>query len=107
MQIERIKQTDDRDSKFIAAKMGKAAPAVIYYLGNIEIVKHRLLGFICSIRCPGSTILKTFDAVRELRDKGMVFIGGFHSPMERECLDLILRGPQPVILCPPPRVSAD
>ncbi len=34
-----------------------------------------------------------------LRDKGIVVIGGFHSPMERECLDLLLRGNQPVILC--------
>ena len=27
-------------------------------------------------------------------------IGGCHSPIERECLDLLLRGSQPVILCP-------
>jgi predicted Rossmann fold nucleotide-binding protein DprA/Smf involved in DNA uptake len=27
-------------------------------------------------------------------------IGGFRSPMERECLDILLRGAQPVILCP-------
>ena len=26
-------------------------------------------------------------------------IGGFHSPMERECLDLLLRGTQPVVIC--------
>ena len=27
-------------------------------------------------------------------------IGGFHSPMERECLALLLRGTQPVVVCP-------
>ena len=27
-------------------------------------------------------------------------IGGFHSPMEKECLTLLLRGTQPVIVCP-------
>lgn len=27
-------------------------------------------------------------------------IGGFHSPMEQECLRLLLRGKQPVVLCP-------
>ena len=27
-------------------------------------------------------------------------IGGFHSPMEKECLDLLLRGSRPIIICP-------
>ena len=35
-----------------------------------------------------------------LRDEGVTTIGGFHSPMEKECLTLLLRGMQPVIICP-------
>jgi len=31
-------------------------------------------------------------------------IGGFHAPMEKDCLDLLLRGPQPVVLCMPKRL---
>jgi predicted Rossmann fold nucleotide-binding protein DprA/Smf involved in DNA uptake len=27
-------------------------------------------------------------------------IGGFHTPMEKECLALLLRGTQPVVVCP-------
>jgi hypothetical protein len=27
-------------------------------------------------------------------------LGGFHSPMEKECLTLLLRGTQPVTVCP-------
>ncbi len=27
-------------------------------------------------------------------------IGGFHSPIEKDCLDLLLHGTQPVIICP-------
>jgi len=45
-------------------------------------------------------VIKTFDAIRELRDAGIVVAGGFHSPMEKECLDFLLRGEQPVIVCP-------
>ena len=26
--------------------------------------------------------------------------GGFHSPMEKECLDILLNGKHPVVLCP-------
>ena len=35
-----------------------------------------------------------------LRNAGMTVISGFHSPMERECLTILLRGAQPVIICP-------
>jgi predicted Rossmann fold nucleotide-binding protein DprA/Smf involved in DNA uptake len=45
-------------------------------------------------------ILKTYDVARALRDAGVPVIGGFHSPMEKECLRLLLRGSQPVVLCP-------
>ena len=71
----------------------------LFSLGNQNLLKHHLLGLICSIQCPGSIVIQTFDAMRELRDAGVVVIGGFHSPMERECLDILLRGSQPVILC--------
>ena len=27
-------------------------------------------------------------------------MGGFHSPVERECLTVLLRGLQPVVICP-------
>jgi predicted Rossmann fold nucleotide-binding protein DprA/Smf involved in DNA uptake len=35
-----------------------------------------------------------------LRDAGVAVIGGFHSPMEKECLNLLLRGKQPIVICP-------
>src|SRR5438132_1296253 len=55
----------------------------------------RLIGPI--FRRPG---LPEHDAFREVRDAGIVVAGGFHSPMEKECLDFLLRGEQPVIICP-------
>lgn len=35
-----------------------------------------------------------------LRDAGVTVIGEFHSPMEKECLNILLRGSQPIIVCP-------
>ncbi len=35
-----------------------------------------------------------------MRDQGRTLIGGFHSPMEWECLGILLRGKQPVIWVP-------
>jgi len=80
-------------------RLGDAAPSYLYTMGDTAILRNRILGLICSIQCPGSIVIKTFDAIRELRDAGVVVIGGFHSPMERECLDILLRGDQPVVLC--------
>lgn len=45
-------------------------------------------------------ILKSFDAVTAMRDEGRTLIGGFHSPMEWECLGILLRGRQSVIWLP-------
>jgi predicted Rossmann fold nucleotide-binding protein DprA/Smf involved in DNA uptake len=84
----------------LADRMGAHAPREMYATGDLGILRHRRLGLICSVQCPGSIVIKTYDAVRELRDAGVVVAGGFHSPMEHECLDILLRGSQPVILCP-------
>jgi len=72
----------------------------VYGMGNQAVLRNRSLGLICSVQCPGSVVIRTFDAIRELRDAGVVVAGGFHSPMELECLDFLLRGEQPVIVCP-------
>lgn len=58
------------------------------------------LALFCSVKCPGELILKTYDLARALRDRGVAVISGFHSPMEQECLNILLKGQQPVILCP-------
>jgi predicted Rossmann fold nucleotide-binding protein DprA/Smf involved in DNA uptake len=74
--------------------------ARIWALGNTAILREPLVGFLCSAKCPGDIILQTYDLARDLRDAEVPVIGGFHSPMERECLDLLLRGQQPVVVCP-------
>lgn len=68
-------------------------------IGSVSLGNKRILGFLCSIKCPGDLILRTYDAIRSLRDDGAVIAGGFHSPMEKESLDLLLRGTQPVVIC--------
>jgi predicted Rossmann fold nucleotide-binding protein DprA/Smf involved in DNA uptake len=69
-------------------------------IGDTDILRWKKLALFCSIRCPGSVILRTYECVKALRDRGVTVIGGFHSPMERECLNILLRGTQPVIVCP-------
>lgn len=80
--------------------LGEGAPRHLSVIGNAELLKNQMLALFCSIQCPGSIILKTYDLARAMRDMGIPVIGGFHTPMERECLDLLLRGTQPVVICP-------
>ena len=77
-----------------------ARPPAITMMGNADLLKSRPMALFCSIRCPGDLILKLYDLVRAARDAGIPVIGGFHTPMEKECLDLLLRGKQPIIICP-------
>ena len=72
----------------------------IWAIGNLNILEQQLLGFFCSVKCPGAIILKTYDLIRELRNKGVIVISGFHSPIEKDCLDFLIRGKQPIVICP-------
>lgn len=80
--------------------LGEQAPKRIAAVGNLDLLASKPLALICSIKCPGSIILQTYDLAQRLRDAGAPVIGGFHSPIERECLRILLRGRQPVIVCP-------
>ena len=68
--------------------------------GNLNLLDEPLTALFCSNRCPGDLILKSYDLARAMRDAGVPVIGGFQTPMERECLRLLLRGSQPVVVCP-------
>ncbi len=76
------------------------APVSISVLGDLAILRRCTLAWFCSIKCPGDLVLKTYDLAQALREAQVPVIGGFHSPMEKECLKLLLRGQQPVIICP-------
>lgn len=80
--------------------LGDRAPATLAALGNLDILRQKKLALFCSVKCPGNLILQTYDLARALRGAGVTVIGGFHSPMEKECLALLLHGTQPVIVCP-------
>lgn len=75
-------------------------PQRLFALGDFDLLRHDLLGIFCSVRCPGDLILKTYDLARVLRDSGVPVIGGFHTPLEKEAFDLLVRGDQPVVICP-------
>jgi predicted Rossmann fold nucleotide-binding protein DprA/Smf involved in DNA uptake len=91
------------DSHFppqLAQCLGDKAPPRIASIGNLDTFNSKVMALICSVKCPGNIILQTYDLAQRLREGGVPVIGGFHSPMERECLRILLRGSQPIIVCP-------
>lgn len=81
-------------------RLGIAAPDRLTTLGNLELLALPKTGLFCSARCPGKVILAAYDQAARWRESGRCIISGFHSPVEQECLRILLRGSPPIILCP-------
>jgi predicted Rossmann fold nucleotide-binding protein DprA/Smf involved in DNA uptake len=72
----------------------------LFAFGNLNLLALPKTALFCSARCPGQAILAAYDQAARWRDAGRCIISGFHSPVEKECLRILLRGNQPVIICP-------
>lgn len=59
---------------------------------------HLLIASASSVR--PSVLIPAYDLAVALRDAGVATLGGFHTPLERECLEILLRGRQTVTICP-------
>ncbi len=77
-------------------------PAGTVAIGDSAILSpdQPLLALFCSARCPGALIIAAYDLARALRDAAVPVAGGFHTPVERDCLSLLLHGSQLVVVCP-------
>jgi predicted Rossmann fold nucleotide-binding protein DprA/Smf involved in DNA uptake len=81
-------------------RLESAAPSNLSIIGNPGLFAERKVGLFCSVHCPSDAAFQAYDACRRLRDQGMTLISGFHSPVEKECLKILLKGTQPIIVCP-------
>ena len=103
--------SDARYPTRLRERLGNAAPAQLGALGNLDLLTLPKTALFCSARCPGHVILSAYDQAARWRDEGRCLISGFHSPVEQECLRILLRGTPPIILCPgralPQRIPAE
>jgi predicted Rossmann fold nucleotide-binding protein DprA/Smf involved in DNA uptake len=100
MEFRRLTRSDPDYPPKLLLRLGQEAPVSLTALGNLDILMGPKLALFCSSRCPGHAILRAYDHVQTLRKHGVTVISGFHSPMEKECLRVLLRGIQPLIICP-------
>jgi predicted Rossmann fold nucleotide-binding protein DprA/Smf involved in DNA uptake len=68
--------------------------------GNRELLDEQLHGILCSKACPGEKIIEAIDLAQRWRAENRAVISGFHTPVEKECLRIFLRGPQRIVICP-------
>lgn len=72
----------------------------LHTIGNLDLLRLPLTALFCSRKCPGDAILKAYDLARELREKQIPVISGFHTPVEKDMLEILLKGKGPIVVCP-------
>ena len=98
--LQAIDQDKPSYPRWLSGRLGKDAPARLWAMGSLALLGQPKTALFCSNKCPGDAILAAMDQARKWRDQGRCIISGFHSPLEKECLQILLRGSQPVIICP-------
>ena len=93
-----ISQSDRNYPDLLIRRLGADAPKMISIIGSPAPLSAPMTAFLCSKETPGATILKAFDQAAAWRDAGRCVISGFHSPLEQQCLDILLRGKQPIVM---------
>lgn len=91
---------DTRWPRSLTERLGTRAPPALHAIGPAALLAGRRTALFCSARTFGDAILRAHDTVRRMRDNGVTVISGFHSPIEMDCFRILLRGKQPIILCP-------
>ena len=93
-----LNTADGRYPARLRERLGTHTPPHLTALGNLKLLSFPKTALFCSARCPGSAILAAYDTAQKLRDEGVTVISGFHSSVEKECLRILLRGKQPIII---------
>jgi predicted Rossmann fold nucleotide-binding protein DprA/Smf involved in DNA uptake len=96
---ENILRDDPRYPTGLRERLGTDAPPQLTALGNLGLLALPKTALFCSTRCPGKVILTTYDQAAKWRDTGRCVISGFHSPVEKECLQILLRGSNSIVIC--------
>ncbi|HEX8830972.1 MAG TPA: hypothetical protein VF705_07400 [Longimicrobium sp.] len=85
--------------KTCCARISVAGGADLSLLGNPALLEQPLIGLLCSRRVPVALEEHALAWARSARDLRFPVVGGFLAPVERRCLEILLQGRQPVVVC--------
>lgn len=84
----------------LLAHLGHTAPDQLNILGQGHLLFDNSVALLCSAKAPAGILLAVHDLAQQWRQGTQVIISGFHSPVEQEAFEILLRGPGQVIYCP-------
>ena len=99
-EMQRIKNDEPEYPSSLIKYLANKATPFITTIGNINLVQNKPLAIFNSSKCPGKVIMQTYDLMKNIKWTGITLISGFHSPIERECLKILLNGKPRIIVCP-------
>lgn len=94
-----IKSSDNAYPAILRERLSDHAPNCLTVLGHPALLSQPKMALFCSVRCPDDITSRAYERARRLCDDGVTVIGGFHSPVEQKCLNILLTGKQPIIIC--------
>jgi hypothetical protein len=107
LQVQLLPRSDPEYPSERMRALGDSALNNVYTLGHRRLLAPPLLALFCSERCPGDLSSRPAMSPTALRDAAVPVISGFHSPVERECLRILRRGTQPMVISPARSLRAD
>lgn len=69
-----------------------------YCFGDDDILNYTRTAFLCSRNYPASAVLSIYDWAKAARDSEECVLSGFHSRLERDVLEILLKGERAIIL---------
>lgn len=71
-----------------------------HHHGDLSLLEQEPIGFLCSTRCDGDTVLAAYAWARKQCDLGSTVISGFHTPVEKDVYAILARRGARLIHCP-------
>ena len=68
------------------------------HIGNKQILNNSLTAFLCSDKYSSKSVLLSYDWAVKMKNEKKCVISGFHSKLERDVLDILLKGNSPIII---------
>lgn len=69
-------------------------------IGNVDLLNQHKTGLLCSRKCPAEKILSAVERFKQWAKEERTVVSGFHSPVEKECLKILLKSSGHAIVCP-------
>jgi predicted Rossmann fold nucleotide-binding protein DprA/Smf involved in DNA uptake len=98
--IDHIEKGSPQFPTALSRYLSSEAPDLVTTMGNLALLERNKIAIFCSAGCPPDVVAQTCAVLEKLVEPTTAIIGGFHSAAERECLNLLLRASQPLIVVP-------